>query len=186
MYIRGTRRRYQLSGDTVLWISPPVRRTCSCVETEAFLRDVDAEREVEELVGESALRRSAPAVRISRLDLAFRTNTRLSRQHPPTENKAMFRKRRPTNLGASGTNPDPGRCEWVQHLAFGQLFDDSAASKEAEGCRWREDTPRYCERVLGLVWSPQVRPRWRERAHQTLRGICQVNTSGKTSATRRC
>jgi hypothetical protein len=87
----------------------------------------------------------------------------------------MFRKRRPTNPGVSGTTPDPGRCEWVQHLMCGQLFDDSTASKEAEGCRWCENTPRYCERVLRLVWPPQVRSRWHECAHQTLRGICRVH-----------
>ena len=48
-------------------------------------------------------------------------------------------------------------------------------SKGAEDCRWCQDTPRHCEGILRLASSPQGRPLWRERAHQTLRGICRVN-----------
>jgi len=54
------------------------------------------------------------------------------------------------------------------------LTDGRAASKEAEDCRGCEDTPRYCERILRLVSTPQVRPRRDEHAHQTLRGIRRV------------
>ena len=35
----------------------------------------------------------------------------------------MFRKRRLTNSGASGSNADPNRCEWIQHLPSSQFSD---------------------------------------------------------------
>src|SRR6266478_5811297 len=92
-------------------------------------------------------------------------------------NKAMFRKRRPTDSGASGSYSDPTcRCERTQPLACSQLINGSVIlSKEAENRRWREDAPRCRERVLR--WGPfsQECPRRRERAHQTLRGICRVD-----------
>ena len=96
----------------------------------------------------------------------------LNLSHHSSTNKAMFRKRRPTNTGASdGSNSNQSRCEWIWYHPCNQLTDGSAApSKEAKDRRWREDPPRHFERVLGLVSSPQIRPRWRERAHQTLRG----------------
>ena len=38
-----------------------------------------------------------------------------------------------------------------------------------------KNPPGYLERVLGLVSSPQVCPRRRDRTHQTLRGIYRVD-----------
>ena len=37
----------------------------------------------------------------------------------------MFRKRRLTNSGASGSNSDSGRCEWVLQLLWGQPVNNS-------------------------------------------------------------
>ena len=61
---------------------------------------------------------------------------------------------------------------WVDLLTFVGQFPDrlDCPSKEAESRGWRKDTSRYCERVLRLVPSPQVRPRRGERTRQALRG----------------
>ena len=84
----------------------------------------------------------------------------------------MFRKRRLTNSGATVSNLDPSRCEWVQLSPSGQLIDGSATrSKKAEDCGWGEDTPRHCERILRLLPIPKVRFGLCECAHQALRGM---------------
>ena len=82
----------------------------------------------------------------------------------------MFKKRRP-----SVADLDPNRCELIQNLPRGQpLHDLRFPSEEAESRRWRKDTPGCCERILRLVPPAQIRPRWRERTHQTLRGIGRI------------
>jgi len=91
------------------------------------------------------------------------------RLHPPTGSGVMFQKRRP-----SVVNSDAGRCKWIRNLPRGQPVHDLGFPSEAESRRWRKDTPGCCERVLRLVSSAQIRPRWCERAHQTLRGIGKI------------
>ena len=44
----------------------------------------------------------------------------------------MLRKRRTKNTGASGSDLEPSRCEWIQYLACGQLIDSSAAPSKGE------------------------------------------------------
>ena len=45
-------------------------------------------------------------------------------------NETMFRKRPPTNLGTPGSNPDPGRCECVQHFPRDRLSDGLQAKRQ--------------------------------------------------------
>jgi len=114
----------------------------------------------------SLLRSFLPPPRLS-ISVRAPVSSPFLRLHPPTGSGVMFQKRR-----SSVVNPDAGRCKWIRNLLRGQPVHDLVfPSEEAESRRLRKDTPGCCEGVLRLVSPAQVRPRWRERTHQTLRGI---------------
>ena len=62
--------------------------------------------------------------------------------------ESMFRKRRPTNPAAPGSNPNPSGCKWVCHLPWIPFDGSVTPSKEAEDWRWLEDSPRCREGVF--------------------------------------
>ena len=64
------------------------------------------------------------------------------------ESNNMFRKRRLTASGTSGSNVDQGRCKLFRHLPWGQPSDHlGSPSKEAESRGCCKDSPGHCERV---------------------------------------